>query len=197
MKKAEERDSPAIAERGANKYESPHHNFSALAALLAIGQGCVFFKKDSTLSDSVDHALRTPDSPAQLATPGPIKGTSVGSKYEGVRDLFFEGQKPVLERFDTSLAMAGKCAFRYDPQEFYPGFLNVYVEEDQILGKILFMVPLVQNDAKSRGDGSYFLKMSRRELGNIFGASKSEIAYFYGGARHAPAANSPQRGISG
>ena len=140
-------------------------------------QGCgVLGKRNDSPVEAVDHALRTPATSSTAA--GPVKGTGVGSKYEAVADLFEEGSRPLLERFDANVAMAGKCSFRYDPQEFYPGFLNVYVEDDQVLGKILFMVPIVQSETKSRGDGTYFMKLSPRALGNLFGSSKSEITYF-------------------
>jgi hypothetical protein len=102
-------------------------------------------------------------------------GASSQSKFNKLKTIFEGAQPFAITKIRSDLALVGKCVSKFNPETFYSSVASVYIERDQILGKQVYFVPMIEEKETSKED---YLVMSDDQIRRIHNQRRSEMNLF-------------------
>jgi len=134
------------------------------------------------------------------------------TKFAKMKELFAKATAIAPGEFKGEVAFGGQCVSQDNPETFYPGLANLYVERDPVLGTQIYFVPTVGEGSSTdpdyanmelpemrkihqdmRGTRGSFTAMQfgleQKGLSEILSANlKNSVLFTYRAASRAPAA---------
>ena len=72
------------------------------------------------------------------------------TKFVKMKRIFDSGRAFPIKNVQVELALAGKCVSKASPETFYSSLANVYVENDEVLGRQVYFMPLSDKSREAR-----------------------------------------------
>lgn len=113
---------------------------------------------------------------ARLKTIKQAYVASAVSKFSKLKEIFDGSKMMSLKHFPSDLSLTGKCVSRFEPETFVPNVANVYVEKDELLGRQVYFVPLIE-DARGRRLSS-LSNVGPKELLSFHNVSRERVNNF-------------------
>ena len=101
-------------------------------------------RKGQNTGAQTDAATRRALSQAVTQRLRSLKGETPETKFSQLAQLFKDSEKPSPLLFKADSVALGKCVSRFEPDTFTPGYVNIYVEADELLGKQVYFVPQIE-----------------------------------------------------